>query len=183
MTAPLERGQKVAQVALSIVGAPPDFLARPGDSLPISYYHSPGLSTCALTVLACYRLAGCTEPEVAGSYRIGSAFAAIEGLAQRSGAWYAGSPRGPLLAGDAFMLTDAAGGDGHVGLVVVDQAALTDPLQTVEGGQGTGAEVGAFTRALRWSGGRYWMGQRVIWGVVRAHSLPIPDDAADVTAG
>jgi hypothetical protein len=99
----------------------------------------------------------------------------------RAGAWDVGRPT-PLKAGDAWVITDGAGSDGHMGLAVADEAP-DGTVQTVEGGQldsrGGSSAIGAFTRRLRPEGagaGRVWMmGARHIYGVARCALLPIPD--------
>ena len=172
-----------------------DLILRPSEAATTAqrayYLANPSLSTCALTVLGCWRLAGLPDPEVQGPYypaRVGRAFADMEAVASRHGAWEAGPPRGPLQRGDVWIITAPDGTDGHTGLVTADQALVTDPLATVEGGQFDGkgsTAVRAFSRALRWDGAgvglRCWMGQRVIYGVIRAAGLPIPVLAAPLT--
>jgi hypothetical protein len=177
-------------VGLSAFDADPakylSFLARPLDLASSSaYYRSPGLSTCALTVLAAWRLAGCTDLECTAPYypgRVGRAFVDVQVLAGRYGAWEHGR-QAPLKAGDAWVIVDGHGGDGHMGLAVGDEQP-DGTVATVEGGQldprGGSTAIGAFTRRLvgqgAGSGRVYLMGQRHIFGVVRTQNLPIPDD-------
>ena len=163
------------------------FLTRPLDlASSAAYYRSPGLSTCALTVLAAWRLAGCTDLECTAPYypgRIGKAFSDVQVLAGRYGAWEQGK-QAPLRAGDAWVIVDGQGGDGHMGLAVADE--VDGVVATVEGGQldprGGSTGIGAFTRRLVRQGagsGIVWlMGARHIFGVVRAVNLPIPDTNA-----
>ena len=201
------QGDAVAAIALAHAGCssrspdPADvaryaeLLLRPSEAASTAqrayYLANPALSTCALTVLGCWRLAGLPDLEVQGPYypaRVGKAFADMEAVGTRHGAWEAGPPRGPLLAGDVWIITAPDGSDGHTGLVTADQELVTDPLATVEGGQFDGkgsTAIGAFSRALRWEGAgvglRCFMGARVIYGVIRAAALPIPVLAAPLT--
>ena len=103
-----------------------ELIVRPSDPQTTAarayYLQNPSLSTCGLTVLGCWRLAGLPDAEVAGAYypgRVGQAFSNMETVASRYGAWEGGAPRGLLLAGDVWIITDAAGGDAHTGLCVV----------------------------------------------------------------
>ena len=168
-------------------------IVRPSDPQTAAarayYLQNPSLSTCGLTVLGCWRLAGLLDAEVAGAYypgRVGQAFSNMETVASRYGAWEGGAPRGLLLAGDVWIITDAAGGDAHTGLCVVDQV---DPgvMATVEGGQFDGkgsTAIGSFQRTLATSpNGAVFMGQRHFYGVIRAAALPVPIPLPDVPGG
>lgn len=194
----LAPGPRIAQIAVDHAGcsargpSPSDvdryaeLLIRPSDpATPAAraYYlanPSPQFSTCGLTVLGCWRLAGCLEPEVTSAYypgRIGRAFADMEAVAMRCGAWEPGLSS-PLKAGDVWIIVDAAGGDAHTGLCVADQADI-GTLATVEGGQFDGhgsTAIGSFFRKLVKKPGdaRFWMGNRYVYGVIRAEKLPIP---------
>ena len=159
-------------------------IVRPSDPQTAAarayYLQNPSLSTCGLTVLGCWRLAGLLDAEVAGAYypgRVGQAFSNMETVASRYGAWEGGAPRGLLLAGDVWIITDAAGGDGHTGIATTDIDPATGLVQTVEGGQADvmgSTGTGAFTRALRLVGGVWLMGTRRLYGWTRAELLPIP---------
>jgi hypothetical protein len=191
----MERAARIAQIALENAPCSPfdqdlarylSLFSRPGESPAArAYYLQPGLSTCALTVLAVLRLAGCLEPEVVDPYypgRIGKAFTDVQVLAGRFGAWQAALPS-PLLAGDVWVITAMGGSDGHMGLAVTDQGP-DGSVGTVEGGQlsgthGGSSAVGAFTRhVVRSPGGVWMMGARKVFGVARGYLLPVPDDAA-----
>lgn len=178
----MDRGPRVAAAALA--AAPwadvPTLLQRPNDPPAARAYYAT-TSTCALSVLTWWRLAGMDEPEVTDAYfpgRVGQAFANVLAVARRFGAWVPTVPGvAPVLeAGDAWIITDDKGGDGHMGIVTARQVFVGDPLATVEGGQGpTGLQIGAFSRHLAPSGGKWAMGSRFLLGVVRAANLPIPD--------
>lgn len=160
-----------------------EFIIRPTDPVTTAarayYLANPSLSTCALTVLRCWGLAGVPDQEVVAAYypnRIGKAFNDMETVGMRCGAWEAGPPRGLLLAGDVWIITDAVGSDAHTGLCVEDQSA-PDKLETVEGGQFDGkgsTAIGRFTRTLvKRPDGSVWMGQRKIFGVIRGANMPV----------
>jgi hypothetical protein len=194
------QGSAIADAALSHSncssrGPTPDDVARyteliirPSDPATVParayYLQNQALSTCGLTVLGCWRLAGLPDAEAQGPYypgRIGRAFADMEAVAARYGCWEPGPPRGLLLAGDVWIIVDDKGGDAHTGLCVADQDPA-DPaaLKTVEGGQFDGkgsTAIGSFSRKLvqtAFPAGRVMMGSRHIYGVIRAAGLPIP---------
>lgn len=190
-----DRTQRISQIALSQAAglsafdADPSkyfaFITRPLDPASArAYYADKSLSTCALTVLAVWRLAGCTDTECAAPYypgRVGKAFSDVQTLAARYGAWTPGKPA-PLRAGDAWVIVDAHGSDGHTGLAVGDENLADGTVATVEGGQldarGGSTAIGAFTRRLTLVGGLWMMGARHIYGVARGDLLPIPDTNA-----
>lgn len=167
-------------------------LCRPSEGLTTAarayYLANKALSTCALTVLAVYRLAGIADPILTGPYypdRVGKAFNDIESLAAKWGAWEAHPDldAAPLQAGDVFIITDAAGGDAHTGMCVSGMDPSSGAVDTVEGGQFDGrwsTAIGKFTRKLVPSlpagpAGRVWMmGSRRVYGVVRAARVPLP---------
>ena len=175
------RGARIARIALVFEGcsarADPErylsLMLRPSDTVSMRAYYlnqpfSGSFSTCGLTVLAVWRLAGCQEPEVVRGYVAGRAFSDLETVAMRAGAWEAGKPASPLKAGDAFVIVDGSG-DGHVGLCVRDQDSLFGPLETVEGANSTASArqpsrpsrgrkpVSSFPRVLgsRWARATY----------------------------
>lgn len=196
-----DRRDRIAAAALSHAGCSDvlhpdvyeDIVVRPVDrtaALRGYYYGNAKLSTCALTVVGAWRLAGCEEPECIESYLpagkpMRNAMADIQRLARRfDGAWVSSSPPvPPLQKGDAFVIGDATGMDGHVGIVVED--AIVTPgvwiAKTVEGGQSDGkgsSAIGAFTRTWHFTGGRWMLGARYLLGYASAGSLPVPDDLA-----
>jgi hypothetical protein len=192
----MDRSARIAAVALAhaecsaLANTPKynDLLMRPGEDSPAArdyYYRNPALSTCALTVLGVWRLAGCTELEVTAPYypgRVGKAFSDVIALAYRFNAWCQGLSNPPfgLRAGDAWVITDADGADGHMGLCVEDQATMYSPLVTVEGGQFDGkwstAVKGPLTRQFVRDGNGWLMGNRHLLGIIRGFMLPIPDE-------
>jgi len=205
----MDIGPRLAQIALAYAPCsargPDDaareryaqLLIRPSDPATTAgrayYLQNPALSTCALAVLAFWRLAGCAVPEVVDPYypdRVGRAFSDVCAVAVRCGAWRVGCPV-PLAAGDVFVLADDSGNDGHMGLVVGDQGGLEAPFATIEGGQFDGkgsTAVGGFMRRLvegRPSAStparRWLMGSRYVIGTIDASLLPIPDLATPDT--
>lgn len=191
MVEALDPGTRIANVALSVVPCSAflnsdvytHLLCRPSEPLTTAarayYLANPSLSTCGLAVLACWRVAGCADPIVTNPYVPGRAFADIESLAAKWGAWesHPDLSAAPLEVGDCWIITDAAGNDAHTGLAVGGQ----DPdgsVDTVEGGQFDGrwsTRIDKFTRKLVQDpgSGRWKMGTRCIFGVVRASKIPL----------
>ena len=188
------KGSIVAAVATAHVGGSAtkrpdiyeDVVVRPVDRVgrihPF-YYSDPRLSTCALFVVGCWRLAGIDAPETTASYcppggPERDAFVDEEVLAGRYGAFVRASSAAPTICqGDAWIITDAAGGDGHTGIATTDLDPTTLQMGTVEGGQADvmgSTGTGAFTRTLRLVGGVWLMGTRRLYGWTRAELLPIP---------
>ena len=190
------KGSIIADVATAHVGASAtkltalydDVVVRPVDRIGRMhkfYYSDRLLSTCGLFVLGCWRLAGVDEPETTASYDPPGgperdAFVDEENLAMRYGAWVRPTPgHAPdIREGDAWIITDAAGGDGHTGIATSDFDPHSGIVATVEGGQGDvmgSTGTGAFSRLLvPDQAGRWMMGHRYLYGWIRAELLPVP---------
>ena len=193
-----DRGSVIAAVALAHAGSSSvlhpavyqDVVRRPADAGPMLdqfYLHNRDMSSCALFAVGCLRLAGCAEPEVCAPYFPGhgqperDAIVDIQDLARRFRAWVTASPPVPLFkAGDIWIIANAAGADGHVGVCVADATASPDGLrvvQTCEGGQYSGSDssaIGAFTRTWHLVANRWMLGTRYLLGYASAELLPIP---------
>lgn len=196
-----DRRDRIAAAALAHAGCSDvlhpdiyeDIVVRPVDrtaALRGYYFGNAQLSTCALTAVGAWRLAGCEEPECLESYLpvgkpMRNAMADVQAVARRyPGGWVTGcAPVPPLQKGDVFVIGDQHGMDGHVGVIVED--AVVTPGQwvtkTVEGGQSDGkgsSAIGAFTRTWHFTAGRWMLGARFLLGYASAGSLPIPDGMA-----
>lgn len=202
----MSKGQRIADIAKAHadsssvlhVNVYEDAVRRPADegaALDGFFLHNAAMSSCALLLLGCWRLAGCTEPECLAPYfpKGGperDAVVDVGVLARRCHAWTTASMPMPMpKTGDAFMVANDAGGDAHVGIFTSDAVlassrdvnapGATFTAQTVEGGQYSGKDssaIEAFTRTFRCVGNRWMLGDRHLLGFVSAESLPIPDD-------
>lgn len=194
----LDPGTRLANIALPLAPCSAfqntdvyaGLLLRPSEAATTAqrayYLANKSLSTCALTVLGVWRLAGVADPVVTGPYypdRIGKAFNDIEGLAAKWCAWESAPDLAarPLEIGDVWIITDAAGGEAHTGMCVSGAVVIggTWQVDTIEGGQFDGrwsTGIGKFTRklALDAPSGRWMMGPRRVFGVVRAAKVPLP---------
>ncbi len=194
------QGQVVAQIALAHVDCSAvehvdvytDVIIRPADRtgrLLAFYTRDPQLSTCALFVCGCLRLAGIDEPETTGSYfppggGERDAMVDIQTLSRRHGAWVYATEQPPALqAGDAWIIGYSGGRDAHTGICTADAVIDGDSVHvaTAEGGQastmGSTAQQ-AFQRTLTKVGGKWLMGQRQLLGWASAAKLPVvvPED-------
>ena len=199
------KGQIIAAAAMAHVGCSAtklvdlytDVVVRPIDRigrLHPFYVQDKALSTCALFCVGCWRLAGVDELETMASYfppggPERNAFADEENLGRRFGAWVPATSAPPVIStGDAWIIADAQGGDGHTGIAVGDAMVEGNgvvSLDTVEGGQADpvgSTGTGAFTRTLRFVGGRWMMGARFLMGWIRAEALPVPVPASTLPA-
>jgi len=197
----MDRRDRIAAAATSHAGCSDvlhpeiyeDIVVRPVDRTPALrgyYYGNAKLSTCSLTVIGAWRLAGCEEPECLESYlpagkATRDSMVDIQRVAARYGAWVSSSPPIPVMQlGDAWIISDLAGGDAHTGLCVSVPAVNPDGQITfvsIEGGQYDGkgsTAIGRFTRTLTREGARLKMGQRYLLGYASAGALPIPDSNA-----
>lgn len=193
----LDPGTRLANLALSLAPCSAflntdvytRLLCRPSEPQTTAarayYLANKTLSTCALTVLGVWRLAGVADPVLTGPYypdRVGKAFADIEALAAKWGAWEAFPDLAtrPLEIGDAWIITAPDGTDGHVGMCVSGMDPVSSAVETVEGGQFDGrwsTQISHFParKLVQQLPGRRWMmGSRVVFGVVRASKIPLP---------
>lgn len=201
------RGQRIAQIANAHAGSSSvqnvstyqHIVRRPADQAPALdafFLHNAAMSSCALTVVGAWRLAGCAEPEAVAPYFPNGgperdAMVDVGALGRRCpGGWVSASMPMPLpQTGDAFIVADEHGNDAHTGIFTSDavhgsRAAVNAPggtftASTVEGGQYSGKDssaIGTFSRTFKCVANRWMLGNRYLLGYVRAEALPVSDE-------
>lgn len=161
-----------------------DIIIRRSDRNPkaISYflgYNGSPPSTCALTVLGCWILAGMKDDVLVKPYVPGAAMQDIQTVGAAHGALTrarAGDSF-PLAQGDAWIIVDANGNDAHAGICTSDVTSQPDgsiQVATVEGGQGPDSSaIQQFMRTWRQVGGLWMAAARHLFVSVDASKLGI----------